>query len=920
MRLLGVVRFAAACVLAACRPSTDLVVAPPPIVEAPRSTAAVPPPRADGRLPEDVGPSSVRWTLEVDPEGKRFRGEVRIAVEVARETRAIVLHGSGLAIDGAEVSSGDRLFTAKASFRRAAGAEAEDSPAEELVLEVPEPLSVGAAEVRIAYQAPLGEKLRGLYRTVRDGRSYLVTQLEPADARRVLPCFDDPRYKVPFELSVIAPRGQRVFSNGAVLRERDAGEDPETGVARVRHDFEVTKPLPTYLLALAVGPFDVLEGPREPVPVRLIAPSGMASKGATVVAMASELLDLLARRFGTPYPYSKLDLVAVPSFGAGAMENAGLITFREELLVVDDSSSARSRRATLQVMAHELAHQWLGDLVTLRWWDDLWLNEGSASYFEGLAVDEWRPETRARLEDLVHLGSVMALDSLDSARRVREPVRTVAEAEEAFDPITYSKGSAILGMIHAYLGDEPFRRGIATYLSRHAHGTATANDLFSALGEAGRTDVAAIASSFVDQPGVPVLRVRTTCSQGRGSLSIEQRRHRLTERASDEGVWKIPACLRYGVEAPRSGVGAVETRRVCTLVEQRTQTVALDACPTWVSPNDEHRGYYRYALPPEDLRRLWRSLPSIDVRGRVGFLGNAWGLVQSDDLALSELFAYLEEAATARDLETLTLVTDIVDRVALAVVDDVGRAAFQRWVSGVFLPIAREFGWDARRGEREEVALTRELVLDLLAMHTSEPWIRDEATRRATAYLRAPSSVGPDTASIALRTAARVGTIGYEALIRALDGQPSPEHRVRVLRALGSLRDRSELTRALDLLLSGGVRSSDGRYLARAAANAEPTRAVLTKWLEDNFTALAAKTDPMSATSYLAAYGRACSEAERSRAASTFGPLVAKLGGSSRRLSEALDAAEACSDLRGRQANAAKAWLAAWKPGRRARP
>jgi len=904
--------------VAACRPSSDLVVAPPVVVERVAPALSIPPPRADGRLPDDVRPTGYRWTLEVDPSGKRFRGEVRIALEIVRETRAVILHGAGLTIDSAEVGTGERLLSGKASFRRAAGAEHGGGSAEELVVEVAEALPPGTAELRIAYQAPLDDKLRGLYRTERDGKSYLVTQLEPADARRVLPCFDDPSYKVPVDLSVIAPRGQRVFANSALLRERDAGEDTETGVARVRHDFETTRPLPTYLLALAVGPFDVYEGPRDPVPVRVIAPSGMADRGGVAAAMASDLLAIFARRFGTPYPYSKLDLVAVPAFAAGAMENAGLVTFREELLLVDAKSSARARRNALQLMAHELAHQWFGDLVTLRWWDDLWLNEGSASYFEGLAADEWRPETRAELEDLVHLGSVMRLDGLDSARRVREPVRTVYEAEEAFDAITYSKGSAILGMLHSYLGDEPFRRGVGLYLTRHAHANATARDLFDALGEARRIDVAGIASSFVDQPGVPVVRVTRSCEGGRGRLALEQRRHRPTARASDEGRWRIPMCLRYELEGSSPSASSA-ARRVCTLLAEPRQELALDGCPSWIAPNEDHRGYYRYAMTADELRRLWRSTPATDVRARVGFLGNAWGLVESGELELVELLGFLEEAAASRDLETMTVVVELVDRLALTVVDEPSRASFGRWVSGLFSAAAKDLGWQPRRGERDDVPLVRELVFEVLGVHASTRALEEEAARRASAYLRSPESVSPDVAGVALRIAARRRAVDREALLRALAADSAPEHRIRLLRALGSLGEPAELQRALDLILSGGVRPSDARYLARAAAATETGRAVLAAWLEANFNALVSRTDPMSASSYLTSYARACSEEERARVAGVFGPLVTQLGGSSRRLSEALESIGVCVDLRARQASAARAWFAAWTPGRKSR-
>jgi len=905
--------------VAACVPNTDLVVAPQVEATAPDLAVAVPPPRADGRLPDDVRPRRYRLALELDPAAKRFRGEVRIELDVSRSTSVLVLHASGLTFDEVEVRSGERLYPGKATSRRAVGSEREGGRPEELVIETPEPLSVGTAELRIAYQAPIDDKLRGIYRTERDGKSYLITQMEPADARRLLPCFDDPSYKTPFELSVTVPRGQRVFSNAAVIRERDAGEAPDSGVARVRVDFEPTKPLPTYLLALAVGPFDVFEGPAEPVPVRLIAPSGLADRGSFVVAMASELVELFTRRFGTPYPYGKLDLVAVPSFAAGAMENAGLLTFREELLLIDANSSALARRRAMQVIAHELAHQWFGDLVTLKWWDDLWLNEGFASYFESVVADEWRPETRAELEDLAHLGSVMALDSLDAARRVRQSVRTVYEAEEAFDPITYSKGSAVIGMLHAYLGEDAFRLGMQSYLSRHANGNASSDELFRALGDASGRDVGAVARSFVDQSGVPLVTVRPSCVEGAGKLVLEQRQHRIAPHAPDDTLWSVPVCVRYAPLVART-VGAsdiVETSRVCTLLDRRAVEVELDSCPAWVQPNDDYRGYYRYALPADALAATWRATKGAEPRARIGFLANAWSLVQGGELHANEIAEFLDEVRGDADPHVVLLSAELLDRVELAFVTDESRPPFERWVSSLFLPLAKELGWEPKTGEREETTLLRETVLDTLSIHTRERWLKDEATRRALAYLRDPSSIDPNVAAVALRASARFGTLPFDAAVKALDARTEPEHRLRIVRALGSSSDPTLVARALDLLLSGTLKISEANSLARYAAQKGPGRTALLAWLEAHLVELADKSDGMHATGPLAVVGRTCADEARTRADATFRPLVTNVGGSMRRLDEALEGAAACTDLRRRESATFSRWLAARPADRR---
>ena len=899
-----------ALILGACRPSTDLVVAPPPRAAPPPVKIELPAPRADSRLPEGVRPHRYRLALEIDPAASSFRGEVRIELDVDQPTHAIVLHGSELAIDQVELTSEEKRIEGKASFRKAAGAEG-DARAEELVIASETPIAIGVAELRIAYHAPLDAKMRGLYRADSGGKSYAFTQLEPADARRMMPCFDDPMFKTPFELSVTAPRADRVFSNANSVRERDVGEDPETGVPRIRVDFAPTEAMPTYLLAIAVGPFDVLEGAPGPVPIRFIAPEGKAKQGAQVLAMSAGLLGLYAERFGRPYPYPKLDLVAVPSFGPGAMENAGLITFREELVLLDGRSTAQARRYALQVVAHELAHQWFGDLVTLRWWDDLWLNEGFASYFESVMADAWRPETKAELEDLAWLGHVMDLDALDAARRVRQPVASSYQAEEAFDAITYAKGAAIIGMIANSLGDAPFRAGIKSYLGRHAGGNAGADDLFRALGDASKKDVAAIAGSFVDQSGVPLVRVTASCEDGKGKLELEQRRYRTVAREPEEALWHIPVCVRYpprvtGRTPPVAP--SAESLRACTVLAERTGSLELEHCPVWILPNDDYRGYYRYALAPDLAKVLWRATGAMDARARIGFLANAWALVQASELPAVDFIAMLGELRGEREREVVELILDLVGRIDDALVTQEARPAFEAWAATLIAPIARELGWDAKPSDAEETKLLRQSVLQALAVHTADPWLYAEAQKRAAAYLRDPASIDPDTATVALRAAVHKGTVSFDALQKALVAAAAPDQRVRVLRAMGSFAD-DKLTRALDLALDGRVKMAEVIYLTRSAAEWPDSRALLVRWLEAHLPDLAAKSDGMTASGLLSPLAKSCDRDSKSHAEEAFTPLVAKIGGSHRRLSESLEAAGACIDLRRRQAALASAAL-----------
>ena len=401
-------------------------------------------------------------------------------------------------------------------------------------------IPVGPADLEIDYEGAFATGLRGLYRVEEGGRWYAFTQFEPTDARRAFPCFDEPGIKTPFTVTVTAPADR---SRSPTCASRPPPRS-RGGNGRVKFEFEASPPLPTYLVAIAVGAFDLREALAGTLAIRLAAVSGKARLGGGALAAARGQLVELERYFGRRYPYAKLDLLAVPSFGAGAMENAGLITFREERILLDERASLAARIGMAGLIAHEAAHQWFGDLVTMAWWDDLWLNEAFASFMADEIVDAWRPATRARLQALALKSQVMADDSLATARRIRQPVRSTSEAQEAFDSVTYAKGRAVLAMTEAWLGPDAFRAGLRGYLQRHEWGNATADDLYAALAAAsdGR-DVAGVMRSFTDQIGVP-RRHRSI----RMRALFDDRRPAAPARVPDAGAPRGP---RYVVAGAR---------------------------------------------------------------------------------------------------------------------------------------------------------------------------------------------------------------------------------------------------------------------------------------------------------------------------------------------------------------------------------
>lgn len=887
-----------------CNAHQDLTVPPPTKVHA-SFKVPIPPSLDSGRLSDWVRPRGYRLALKIDPTASTFAGEVFIDVTLARRTNAIVLHGSGLTVRRAEVISRQRQVRAEATTRKSAGAK---ERAEELVLVTASPIDAGEATLHIEYTAPLTETLSGIYRAKEGEESYVFTQFEPSDARRMLPCFDDPIHKVAFDVEVTVPSGNLVFAN---TKELERVEEPNGAGTTFR--FATSEPMPTYLLALAIGKFEVREGQQKPVPIRLITVKGKSHLGDLALRASAEHLEILGKFFDRVYPYSKLDLVAVPNFGPGAMENAGLVTFREELLLVDEkTASAKAKRDLAMVVAHELAHHWFGNLVTMKWWDDLWLNEGFATYLETLVVDEWRPDMAANLEMLSLTGWVMDLDALESARAVRQPVSNTYQAAEAFDGITYVKGASVIAMLHSWLGDSAFKAGVRTYIKRHAWGGGTASDMFAALAEASKEDVAQVASSFLDKPGVPMVYATLQCGD-KVTVDLTQRRYLPHQRkvASDDARWQIPVCVSYGAAGRPEALG-----KTCRLLSADTGQIELPTkrCPGWINPNADYEGYYRYAMPTETMVALGKINAKLPVRQRVGYLTNAWALVRAGEMPATDLLTMLarDKREQARQVveERIGILRDVSD----TLIDDDARPAFEDFATQQLLPLGKSLGWDNRTRDKEHDRLMRRSVLGAMAVLSDDAWLVSEAESRMRNYLADPESVAADTATIALQVSARHGKITLERLRKLMSDAVTPAQRVSAVRAMASVRDKAELEQVLGMVLDGTLRAQDFVYVLRTAVQWTDSRKVLLDWLEANVDAVSETLPQFGGTLVVRPLGRACDEARGASARTKFEPVMKKTGGE-RRLAEALERVALCVDLRARQQKAVSQYFVdgGWK-------
>lgn len=835
-------------------------------------------------MPAGVTPTAYELDLTIDPSQPTYMGRVRIDVRVDAPTRAIVLHARGPRVLTASVDDGERQWVT-ARTRPPAHGKGDD---EELVLVAKRAVRRGAARIDIQFEAPFSEGLSGIYRVSEGGRAYAFSQMEPTDARRAFPCFDEPGFKTPFAVSITVPSEDvAVFNTPETSHRENTTSQLQTSV------FAATRPLPTYLIALAVGPLEVTEGAREPTPVRAITAVGKQKLAGLALSTASAQVQELSRYFGEPYPYPKLDLVAVPEFGAGAMENAGLITFREEILLVDPQhASAHARRRLAGVMAHELSHQWFGDLVTMKWWNDVWLNEGLATWMEAKVVDALSPELGIAREDVVEKSEVMSLDSLASARKIRQPVKSSSDALEAFDGITYDKAAAVLKMVEGWVGNDVVQRGMRRYVAAHRDGNASAADLFSALDEASGQNVAQVMQSFVDQTGVPLVRIETRCEQG-ARVELEQSEYRRPESAKR---WTLPVCVR-----PDGGAA------VCTVMSDRRATLSLPRCPRFLVPNAEALGYYRPRLSAALQGALLKHLARLSERERIALSGDSWALVESGQSEVKDYLAVVAALAPAagrlewQELSrTLTELDGLLEsperRARLG-------AAVRKWAA----PALRRVTLHASDKDTDETRTLRALLLGVLVDLAHDPAAEQTVAALTTRWLADPSSVEPSLAAAAIPLAARRGDDKlYAALLAHMKSAGTPEQRLMALSGLTGFSEPRLLERTLGMTLDGTLKRQDLRYVFRPLFERRGAREVAYGWLRAHFDELKKRLPGFILGRLVWVVAGLCDEQQVLDGEAFFRPRLARLEGADKHLSQAVERGRVCAAFRAERRQSAR--------------
>jgi len=787
---------------------------------------------AEHRLPDTVRPE--KYSIELRPNLKAFSfdGSESIRIQVARPTKTIALNAEGLEVREATVSS------SKGGSRPATSIDF-DSKREVLQLNFAESIPSGPATLRLSFSGTLNDELAGFYRsryTMSDGKQgYMAaTQFESTDARRAFPCWDEPGAKATFEVSLVVPEGMTAVSNTPPIDEKDLGD----GMRLVR--FAETPRMSTYLLAFAVGPLDSIEGKaRRGTKLGVWALPDRIGHSRWALDEAIRILDYLNDYYGIPYPLEKLDHIALQDFAAGAMENWGAITYRERILLFDPAtSSAQTRQTIVEVIAHETAHMWFGDLVTMAWWDDLWLNESFASWMgaktTGALHPEWKMWTQFLEEDIVR---GLALDGLKSSHPIEVPVRDPAEIREIFDDISYSKGASILRMLEQFLGEATFRRGIRDYLKAHAYGNARTEDLWRALTAASRQPVRALMGSWTRQTGFPLLDVQVKRTGGSARVGLTQSRFLYSDilgPSKDRTRWKVP------VRIARAG----QKKPVSFLMEKKTETRPLGRSrrsseKDWIKVNAGQSGFYRVNYPSEEWDRLRRAVEAgeLGTEDRSGLQNDAHALMRAGYLPATTLLDLTAAYRGEDDATAWRLIAESLHDVETLISDTRYLEKFDAYGRELFRPAGERSGWDPKPGEGHLDALKRSTVLSRLGHHSYRP-VLAEAGRRFARYLKDPATLHPDLRGVVYNLVGQqADQATYETLWELQRKAALQEEQVRLLMALSNPRDERLLQETLRRSLTDAVRSQDAVLVITSVAASRPSvgRDLAWSFVKDNW-------------------------------------------------------------------------------------
>lgn len=808
-----------------------------------------------GALPGDVLPARYRARLKLDPEAGTFSGSAVIEARVAKPTAKIELHAIDL--DFTSVKVDGVVLDPKRVVVDALG--------ERIALKLPKALKRGSVEIELVYAGKMNRLMRGLFQAeFRHGdakETWAFTHLEPTHARRILPSFDEPRFKATFALTLDVPAHLTPLSNMPPAAERVEG-------GRRIVEFAETPKMSSYLMAVYAARLEAKTRRVGRTPVAVWAAPHQLGMADFALDVAENALKELERYFGVRYAMPKLDLVTSPEFASGAMENYGAVLFRDENVLVDPKTASETAlRRVAEVVTHEIAHMWFGNLVTMKGWPDLWLNEAFATWLAAKIVDKWKPQWKVWEDFDLEKRAPLTVDALPGSRPIRSQARTSAEIQALFDAITYEKGGALLRMIETWLGEAKFRRGIQLYMKRYAEGNAEAADLWRELERASGKPVSRLGKGWLEQAGVPVVSVEAEPGDGKTLRLTQQRLSSL--KALKPAQWIVPMEIRYKLEGEaRARVQRVELSGKSAKVRLPGRGRLL-----WAYPNAAETGYYRLALSQPMLDAVLENKEELTPAERAGLLNHLWALTRAGRLPVDRFLAVLETFSEDRSRLVLQdaagYLGELHDENAA---DDAERAALSRYAERFLAPHARRLGWTPAASDTEDDLMARPAVLGALVRLAPASPEAAKTPELVAAYLEDPKKVPGATASVALTAEARKNDPKlFEALLERLKEPRTPQQKNQVMRALAEFSEPRLLDRYLGLTLTPTILAQDGWRPFTWLLNNPATRAQAWTFVKRHWAGLVKKLGPRGATRIVAASSGLVSEKWRGEIEDFFG-------------------------------------------------
>lgn len=746
------------------------------------------------RLPRHITPSHYSICLDLDFDNLDFDGDVLIDIGVSEATDEIILNAADLDVASVTVRESD-IEVRGISF---------DDEYERMTISLDSTMRPGTYSLNIKYRGTINDQLRGLYQSVyrdSDGEEHLIatSQCQSTDARRILPCWDEPDFKATYQTTMVVPEHLEAFSNTRELERIDLGN------GRVEFRFAQTMKMSSYLLAFVAGPFEATE-PREVLgtPMRIIVPKGNLHLTDVAMENAVFCFEYLSDYYGIPYPGDKLDHIAIPDFAAGAMENVGLITYRDAYLIIDEKRASHAElQASLDVIGHEIAHQWFGNLVTLAWWEGAWLNEAFASFMELKATDTKKPQWKRWLAfGNLEVAGAMTTDQLTTTRPIEFEVNAPDEVDEMFDAITYGKGSAVLRMIEMFIEEDRFRIGVGNYLSKHQYGNTVTPDLWEALDGVCVWPVSEIMDTWIYQRGFPQIDVVRTPD----GLKFSQQRYLVTPDERDTTIWSVPLQLRGSID------GEPFHRKV--LLDSHADTIRLEGNIDWVVANAWGHGFYRTSYSDDIFEDLFSNLDELDDIERHSLVSDTLAFVRNGQVPAA---SFLDLIGRFQDEEEHAVWSVIVSGLGLIehhTLDEAVRGRFEEFVRELLRPAFDRLGWEPADDDPDLDRKLRGMLIGALGNLGEDNAVIKAANQIARDLISGDTHYDPEVANASLAVFARHGSKKeYDALWETYQEASTPLERRKYLRSVAVVEHVDLAVRTLDRILNQDIRTQDGYWV-----------------------------------------------------------------------------------------------------------